>query len=200
MLRSWEERYSAQEYTYGKEPNRFFKEEIEKIIPGRLLLIGEGEGRNAVYAAKLGWTVDAVDFSEIAKKKALTLAIENNVEINYIVQDLNQFEPKENYYDAVGIIYIHLDEELRRKVHGNVVKSLMENGQVILEAFEKEQIKRNSGGPKNVDLLYSLEDIVSDFIELDFKRLSKETVTMNEGKYHLGEAVVIRFAGNKITN
>ena len=200
MLQSWEERYSEEEFAYGKEPNKFFKDEIDKLNPGRLLLIGEGEGRNAVYAAKLGWAVDAVDFSEMAKKKALTLAGENNVVINYNVRDLNQFEPKENYYDAAGIIFIHLDDELRRKVHYEIVRSLRENGRVILEAFEKEQIKRNSGGPKNVGLLYSLEDIVSDFIELDFQKLSKETVTLDEGKYHLGEAVVVRFAGKKIVN
>jgi SAM-dependent methyltransferase len=200
MLKSWEERYAKEEYAYGKEPNEFFKNEIEKLNPGRLLLVGEGEGRNAVYAAKLGWNVDAVDFSEMAKKKTLALAKENNVEINYVVQDLNTFKPEENFYDAVGIIFIHLDEELRRNVHYKVINSMKKNGQIIFEAFEKEQIKRTSGGPKNIELLYSLEDIVSDFIRLDFKKLSKETVSLEEGKYHLGEAVVIRFVGNKIVN
>lgn len=200
MKETWEERYSKTEFAYGKEPNKFFKMAIEKLNPGRLLLIGEGEGRNAVFAAKLGWYVDAVDFSEMARKKALFLAAENNVEINYEVNNLNQFEPKENYYDAAGIIYVHMDEELRKRVHHKIIKSLKVNGQVILEAFEKEQVKRTSGGPKNAKLLYSLEDIVSDFIKLDFQKLSKETISLEEGKYHLGEAMVIRFLGNKIKN
>jgi SAM-dependent methyltransferase len=198
MLKLWEERYSGEKFAYGKEPNKFFKAEIEKLIPGRLLMIGEGEGRNAVYAAKLGWNVDAIDYSEMARKKAMALAAENNILINYEINDLSLFEPKEDYYDAIGIIYIHLDEELRRKVHLKVIKSLKENGCVILEAFEKKQIKNSSGGPKNIDLLYSLEDIVSDFIDLEFIKLDKENVSLDEGDYHVGEADVVRFIGKKV--
>ncbi|MCX6150783.1 MAG: class I SAM-dependent methyltransferase [Ignavibacteriales bacterium] len=199
MEKFWNERYSTEEFVYGKEPNEFFKQEIEKLNPGNLLLIGEGEGRNAVYAAKLGWQVDAVDFSESAKRKALILAKENDVVLNYNVQNLIDFVPVENYYDAVGIIYLHLEEELRKAVHKKIFKALKKDGALILEVFEKEQIKYSSGGPKDVALLYSLEDIVVDFIDLDFKKLSKESLNINEGKHHLGKAAVIRFVGIKTT-
>jgi SAM-dependent methyltransferase len=198
MQKLWNERYSAIDFAYGTKPNEYFKSEIDKLNPGKLLLIGEGEGRNAIYAAKLGWKVDAVDFSEAGKAKALNLAKENNVDINYITKDLKEFEPRENYYNVVGIIYIHLEESLRKVVHRNVIKSLAKDGKVIIEVFEKEQIKYKSGGPKELDLLYSLEDIVTDFIDLDFLLLNKEIIELNEGKYHLGEAVVIRFTGMKI--
>ena len=70
----WNERFSTNEYIYGTNPNKFFKEQIDKINPGRLLLLGEGEGRNSVYAATKGWIIDAVDFSQTAKDKALMLA------------------------------------------------------------------------------------------------------------------------------
>ena len=90
----WNSRYSEKEFAYGTDPNEFFKEQIDKIIPGRAIFLGEGEGRNAVYAAKLGWQVDAVDFSSSAKDKALKLAKENNVKINYVVSDLNDYDFK----------------------------------------------------------------------------------------------------------
>ena len=72
----WNSRYSKQEFAYGTQPNAFLKEQLEKIKSGTALFLGEGEGRNAVYAAKLSWQVDAVDFSSSAKIKALKLAEE----------------------------------------------------------------------------------------------------------------------------
>ncbi|MCU7495260.1 MAG: class I SAM-dependent methyltransferase [Ignavibacteria bacterium] len=197
MLEKWNERFSEEGYAYGKEPNGFFKEEIDKLKPGRLLLVAEGEGRNAVYAASKGWQVDAFDFSQAAKEKALKLAEEYNTTINYTVEDLSAFSPKEAYYDAAAIIYMHLPEELRQKVNGRIISALKAGGKLILEVFEKDQLEKNSGGPKDADLLYSLEDIVSEFTVLDFQQLSKEVIELNEGKYHQGEAVVIRFTGTR---
>ncbi|HSL87766.1 MAG TPA: hypothetical protein VK870_00530, partial [Ignavibacteriaceae bacterium] len=78
----WDERYSAEEYVYGKDPNEFFEEHLSKLNPGRLLLPGEGEGRNAIFAAKLGWQVDANDQSIVAKSKAEKLAHAYGVNIN----------------------------------------------------------------------------------------------------------------------
>lgn len=195
MLEQWNERFSRPGYAYGKEPNAFFKEAIDKLTPGRMLLIGEGEGRNAVYAATLGWQVDAFDFSQAAKNKALELAEENKVKINYNVQNLQEFSPSANYYDAAGIIFVHLEEELRSRVNQKIISSLKPGGRVIIEVFEKDQLAYNSGGPKDPALLYSLEDIVSEFTDLDFQHLSKELIQLNEGEYHSGEAMVIRFIG-----
>ena len=94
----WDERYSSEEYVYGVEPNQFFKQVLDKIpVPGKLLLPGEGEGRNAVYAAKCGWLVDAYDQSINAQKKALKLAEINDVIINYSVVDLAKFNPQKKY-------------------------------------------------------------------------------------------------------
>ncbi|MCU0373551.1 MAG: SAM-dependent methyltransferase, partial [Ignavibacteria bacterium] len=87
----WNERYASPDFAYGTEPNDFFKREISKLVPGKLLLPGEGEGRNAVFAAIKGWDVTAVDFSEQAKIKALKLADENNVKINYLVSPLEDY-------------------------------------------------------------------------------------------------------------
>ena len=197
MLEKWNERFSEEGYAYGKEPNLFFKEEIDKLKPGKILLAAEGEGRNAVYAARLGWQADAFDFSEAGKEKALKLAKENNTEINYTVEDLEGFSPKENYYDAAAIIFMHLPEELRSEVNRKIISSLKTGGRLILEVFEKDQIGKSSGGPRDPGLLYSLEDIVNEFAELDFQHLSKEVIELNEGKFHKGEAVVVRFIGTK---
>ncbi|MCX7876940.1 MAG: methyltransferase domain-containing protein [Melioribacteraceae bacterium] len=193
----WNEKFSQEEYLYGKEPNEFFKIELSKLKPGNILFLGEGEGRNAVYAAKLGWNVDAVDSSEVGKTKALKLAEESKVRINYFIDDVFSFDTDKKY-DALVLIYFHVDDEKKERLHEKVLALLKENGVVIMEAFEKEQIKNNSGGPKNVDMLYDLQTIAEDFIELEFEKLAKEIVDLNEGKGHLGKAVVVRFVGKKI--
>lgn len=197
MRDTWNERYSTEEFVYGINPNEFFKETIDQMQAGKLLLLGEGEGRNAIYAAKQGWDVTAVDWSESARAKALKLARKENVLIDYIVESLENFEPEEESFDVVGLIFLHLEPEIREEVHKKAIKALKKNGILILEAFDKEQLGNNSGGPKDESLLYSLDNIVEDFIDLEFKHLSKEIINLDEGTLHNGEAVVIKFIGVK---
>ncbi len=197
MNQHWNERYSQKEFVYGSEPNRFFKNELKKLKPGKILLPGDGEGRNGVFAATLGWNTDAVDFSEVGKRKALQLAEEFNVTINYLVDDITTYPFQKELYDAAALIFIHLPEESREHFHKKIIDSLKPAGKIILELFEKEQLKRNSGGPKDESLLYSLEDIITDFHELEIEHFSKEIVYLDEGEHHQGEAVVVRFVGIK---
>lgn len=198
MKHKWEERFSTDEFVYGIEPNEFFKLEIGKLNPGKLLLPGEGEGRNAVYAAKCGWNVDAFDWSEKAKKKALQFAASQNININYSVVDIAHLPVETAIYDAAALIFIHLDNNDWQQLIEKIIASLKPGGRLILELFEKEQVKRNSGGPKETDLLYSLEQAVNDFVSLDFEYLSKEVTMLNEWKLHQGEAAVVRFVGVKV--
>lgn len=193
----WDKRYSSIGFVYGTEPNTFFKDELDKLKAGNILLLGEGEGRNAVYAAAKGWNVDAVDFSTIAKKKALKLAEENSVSINYEITDLSEYKPKSNYYDAAAIIFLHLNPKIRNVIHAKVAASLKPGGTLILEVYEKEQLGKDSGGPKNIDMLYSKEELKDDFKKMKIIVLGKEIITLNESEQHAGEAVVLRLIGIK---
>jgi 2-polyprenyl-3-methyl-5-hydroxy-6-metoxy-1,4-benzoquinol methylase len=194
----WNERFSTEEYIYGKNPNKFFKEKIDKLKPGRLLLLGEGEGRNSVYAAIKGWEIDAVDFSQTAKEKALKLAKKNNANINYTISNLADFIPRENFYDVIGLIFTHLKPNSRKVVHKRIVKSLKKTGLIILEAFEKEQLGKRSGGPQSEEMLYSKEELQNDFKDLSIHLLKKEIVLLDEGDKHIGDASVIKFVGEKV--
>jgi SAM-dependent methyltransferase len=193
----WDERFSVEEYVYGVEPNRFFKEQLDKVSPGRILLLGEGEGRNAVYAAKNGWEVNAVDYSQTARKKATELAEKCGVVINYEIQDLQNFIPDKNLYNAVAAIFLHIVPAKRRQLHKNIILSLVGGGIVIIEVFEKDQLGKSTGGPQNFDMLYSIEEIESDFAELKVVTLKKEFILLDEGDKHRGEASVVRYVGKK---
>jgi len=195
----WDERYSAKEYVYGTEPNQFFKEQIDKIsVRGKILLPGEGEGRNAVYAAKLGWQVDAFDQSKNAQRKALRLAEKNEVKINYNVTNLSEFNPAKEQYDVVAIIYVHLKEDFRQAFNKKMIDSLKTGGKIMLELFSKKQLGKNSGGPQDLTMLYSLDEIERDFRNLKAPILKEEIVHLDESEKHKGEASVIRFVGEKV--
>jgi 2-polyprenyl-3-methyl-5-hydroxy-6-metoxy-1,4-benzoquinol methylase len=182
---------------YGNEPNEFFKENIIKFPAGKLLLPGEGEGRNAVFAAKLGWNVDAFDHSEAARAKALSLAAENNVPLYYTTADLNDIILPRQNYDAIGLIYIHLEPQARKRFHLAMINALNTGGHIILQAFSKNQIHNISGGPKDENLLYDLKEVVDDFRGLNVVIARDQRVRLNEGPFHQGKADVISILATK---
>jgi SAM-dependent methyltransferase len=193
----WEERFKNADYAYGTEPNEFFKAFIDGCQPGKLLLPAEGEGRNAVYAARKGWDVSAFDFSLNARRKALELAIRKNVTINYFVADIEFHELLEEDFDVIALIHIHFAPSTRKFIHGKMLHSLKKEGFLVIEAFSKNQIRFTSGGPSNPEMLYSVDDLKEDFDSLDIQILYQTEIEMNEGEFHQGTASVIRFVATK---
>ena len=195
----WDERYSIKDYVYGTLPNEFFKEQIDKLKPGKILMVGEGEGRNVVYASKLGWQVDAIDSSSIAKEKAIRLAEQNHVTINYQVGDIFSYDFPKYAYDAVGIIFLHVNESEKESevLSRNVMDALKINGRIILELFSKNQLGKKSGGPQDLSMLCSIEQVQKNFSALKHEILREESILLSEGEFHQGEASVIRFVGVK---
>jgi SAM-dependent methyltransferase len=196
MKQFWEERYRSENYVYGEEPNEFFRQCLEKYQPGSLLLPGEGEGRNAVYAAKLGWDVTAIDFSFRAKEKALLLAARHGTDIQYKTHGLIDFKP-EGLFDAIGLVFIHFQPADRTSFHRQMMEALKPGGRIIAELFHKKQINNSSGGPPDTNLLVSEQEIASDFNGLEFEMLEHTGIVLNEGPFHQGKADVIRFVGRK---
>jgi hypothetical protein len=160
-------------------------------------LPAEGEGRNAVYAATKGWQVNAFDFSEEAQKKAIALSQEKNVSINYWTQEIEKFTAT-NKYDAVGLVYVHLPKDIRQEFHRQVHNSIHSGGFLVFEAFAKEQIEFNSGGPKDISLLYDAPTICQDFPFLHIMFCGQKEIDLDEGKFHNGRASVLQLIGQKL--
>lgn len=191
MKEAWDKRYNSGEYIYGILPNTFLVDQLKELKSGKILLPGDGEGRNSVYAAKLGWEAHAFDYSANGKEKALNWAKRNKVEIKYETCSVENFETNEKF-DIVSIIYLHLPKELRSDFHKKIKSFLNINGKVVLECFSKNQINNNSGGPKDLNLLYSIDDIKEDFADYNIVFLEETEVHLNEGNLHQGMAKVIR--------
>lgn len=197
MQNQWDERYANQEYIYGTEPNRFLKEKLGQLKPGKILFPAEGEGRNAVYAASLGWTADAFDQSIEGQTKAMRLAGLKNVPINYFLLSLADWHPEPDQYDCIALIFVHLPDGLRRQVHQAAITALKPGGMLILEAFTVNQLPRNSGGPKTTELLFTREQLEQDFANLFQVDLLETQLNLDEGPLHHGLAEVINLTGYK---
>jgi|AntRauTorckE6833_2_1112554.scaffolds.fasta_scaffold00687_10 ubiquinone/menaquinone biosynthesis C-methylase UbiE len=193
----WEERFEQNEYIYGKHPNELVKEQLQLMKPGKGLFPAEGEGRNAVYAAKLGWECHCYDYSRMAREKALKLAEENKLRIRYEVADLETLELPENTYDAAFITFLHLAPEIRSDIHQKLMRALKKGGILVMEAFDKQQLPLNTGGPKNSDMLYTAEMLAEDFSGHKILQNKPGLRLLEEGRHHDGRAFTIRLAVRK---
>ncbi len=197
MSQFWDSRYSVNQYVYGTKPNEYFKDFLRQEKPGRILLAGEGEGRNAVYAASLGWEVHAFDFSMAAKKKALELALLRGVNIRYQVCSWQDYSSEKEYFDLAGLFFFHLSGPDRRLFHRRIISWLKPGGKIVGELFSVNQNGLGSGGPQNPDFLYSTDILRNDFRHMKLDFLKETVVELNEGIYHQGKAKVIRLLAEK---
>ena len=198
----WNERYSDSRFAYGVEPNAFLKEQLGKLQPGTILFPAEGEGRNAVYAARMGWTVSAFDISDEGKKKAMQLATSNGVVVDYRVGELQTLGYKAEQFDVIALIYAHFPADIKSDMHKMLSLYLRKGGIVIFEAFSKKHIdyvtvNEKVGGPKDIDQLFSIEEMQSDFHGYSIMQLGEQEIELSEGLYHNGTGSVIRFVGRK---
>ncbi|SFC91239.1 class I SAM-dependent methyltransferase [Flavobacterium phragmitis] len=198
----WDDRYSNEEFAYGEEPNNYLKEQLEKLNPNSILFPAEGEGRNAVFASKLGWKTSAFDISEEGRNKALKLAEANNVTIDYQVGELESLDFQENQFDVIALIYAHFPAEIKSDIHLQLNALLKKGGIIIFEAFSKKHleylaINEKVGGPKDIESLFSIKEIKADFPNYEIIKLEEKEIELSEGLFHNGTGSVIRFVGKK---
>ena len=198
----WDDRFSQEGFAYGEQPNNYLKEQLEKLNAGSILFPAEGEGRNAVFAARLGWTVSAFDISREGKNKATRLAEKNNVSIDYQIGELETLKYTPGQFDVIGLIYAHFPGDIKSQYHKMLDKYLRKNGLIIFEAFSKKHIdyiakNEKVGGPTDINMLFSTDELRSDFNNYEIIELVEKEIELSEGLYHNGKGSVIRFVGRK---
>ena len=187
----WNGKFSKADFFYGTNPNEFLASNLELIkSQKKMLCLGEGEGRNAIFFAKNGFTVTAIDASDLGLKKLENRAIEENLNIKTVCMDLNLWKAVEKY-DVIVASYLHMYKIEREELFKKIEESLNIGGYFIGEFFSTKQLSYSSGGPKDLDLLYTTEDFIN-FFENSEKKVSEEIVNLDEGIGHQGEACVIR--------
>lgn len=196
---NWNEKFSGDEYSYGTEPNDFLRSVADKIkANGEVLSLCEGEGRNGVFLAQQGFKVLGVDGSNVGLEKAKQLAEKHGVKIETQVADLADYEIETGKWDAIVMIFGHLPKDLRKTVNTKIVQGLKKGGVFILEGYSPKQLQYNTGGPKDISMLYDLEEVRSELAGLDFEIEQEIEREIIEGKGHTGNGFVVQILGRKI--
>lgn len=195
----WDERFGADEYVYGKEPNEFLAQNHEAIPNGKVLCLAEGEGRNAVFLAKQGYSVTAVDSSRVGLEKARKLAAENDVALEFIHADLTDFDAGIAQWDGIVSIFVPLPSAERAKLHQKVVAALKQKGVFLIEAYRPEQIEYGTGGGKSPDTMTTQESLRQELSALHVTHLVELERNVVEGLFHTGLAAVVQAIARKET-
>lgn len=196
-INRWDERYGGEEFYYGKEPNDFLSEQASKIkSSGQVLCLAEGEGRNAVYLASLGYQVTAIDSSAEGLRKLDLLAQERGVRVQTIQADLAEYKI-EKKWDGIVSIWCHLPPALRQRVHAQIVDGLVTGGKLILESYTPDQLKYKTGGPPDAALLTTQIELREQFKDLKIIIAEEKLRNISEGKGHLGLSAVVQVLAEK---
>ncbi len=194
----WDQRYGGADYVYGTQPNDFLREQAAALPSGgRVLCVGEGEGRNAVFLAGLGHDVVALDASAVGLAKAERLATRHGVRIETLHADLADFELGRGAWDGIISIWCHLALPLRARVYRDVAAALRPGGVFLLEAYTPEQLRLDTGGPKTLDLLPSLAALRAELVGLEFAIAVERQRDVCEGRGHGGRSAVVQMLGRR---
>lgn len=195
--RFWDQRYAAADFVYGTEPNEFLRLVAEHIPAGPVLCLAEGEGRNAVYLATRGHAVTAIDQSDTGMRKAAQLAASRGVPITCTVGDLATFDFSPEAWSGIVAIFMHLPRGLRHDVLTRAVEGLRPGGVFVLECYTPAQLAYDTGGPKDRELLPTLNDLRTELAGLEFLVAQEIERDVIEGTGHTGRAAVVQILGRR---
>jgi SAM-dependent methyltransferase len=195
----WEKRYAAPDYLYGTEPNAFLKAQAG-LLPktGKALAVADGEGRNGIWLAERGLDALSVDFSPAAQAKAKALAARRGVTVRFVQADVAAWDWPTAEFDVVAVIFIQFcAPPERRRIFAGIRQALKPGGLLLLQGYRPEQIAYNTGGPSEVENLYTedmLREEFGSFAKLDIK--AHDSV-VSEGSRHSGMAAIVDLVGWK---
>jgi 2-polyprenyl-3-methyl-5-hydroxy-6-metoxy-1,4-benzoquinol methylase len=162
----WNERYAAKDLVWGTDPNRFVAAELARLGPARALDLACGEGRNAIWLAKRGWRVTAVDYSGVAIERARRLAAEQQVDVEWIEADVTRYAAAAGGYELILVAYLHLPPEQRRAVLRHAAAALAPGGTLFMVGHARRNLAEGVGGPQRPEVLWEPEEIRQDLADV----------------------------------
>jgi SAM-dependent methyltransferase len=195
----WQARFASADYAFGKEPNYFLKS-CRKLLPrrGRALAVADGEGRNGVWLAQQGLDVVSLDFSPAAQNKARALAAERGVQVGFVEADVHAWDYPQSAFDVVVEIFAQFSSPSERAIKWRGMRrALKSGGLLIMQGYTPKQLHYGTGGPKQLDHLYTRAMLEREFGEFRDLQIVEEEREMHEGASHAGMSAVIGLTATK---
>jgi len=198
----WNQRYAEAAYAYGTDPSEWLREHLPAGEGRSILFPAEGEGRNAVYAATIGWRSFAFDISVEGRRKAMALADHHKVDMDYRIGSPEQLEYKEASFDAIALVYAHFPAADMLVCHKRILNWLKPGGILYFEAFGKKhpeykQANPAVGGPDDPDMLFNEAELRSLLQDFTIHELREGEQKLSEGIYHRGTGWVLQAVAEK---
>ena len=159
----WDSKYSVDEYIYTKDVNRFVKEHLCDLAPGKMIDLAGGEGRNTVFFAEKGWQAENVDLSSVGLEKCEKLAAEKNVAELVFTTNASAlgFESKLAPVDLGVVAYLQIPQAQLAVAIERLVSNIKPGGVFFGVWHALENLKDGFGGPQDPDFLPSEESITA---------------------------------------
>lgn len=195
----WNERYSKAGYLFGTEPAQFLRSHKAYLKPrSKVLAVADGEGRNSVYMAEQGLNVVAMDGSYIAIEKARALAMSRDVTVDFVESDIAAWDWDQAQYDMVVAIFIQfVGPAQRAEIFAGIKRTLKPGGVLMLHGYTPEQIELGTGGPPNVENMYTEEILTQAFADFEMLELRSYERHVDEGEGHSGTSALIDLVAKK---
>jgi len=199
-IEAWNDRYSGADYIFGTEPNQYLLKCQPVLKAGMTALaVADGEGRNSVWLAKQGLVTSAFDISPVGVEKARKLALIENVDVDFSVSDCNAWHWTAEKFDVVVAIFIQFaSPEVRKSLFANMIHSLNPGGLIILQGYTPKQLEYKTGGPPNLDNLYTEDLLRTEFASLNILDVSVYEMELREGTQHSGMSALIGMVAQRV--
>lgn len=192
----WNERYRERGAVWGVGPNEFVADRMAGVAPLRVLDLGSGQGRNAIWMAQQGHRVTAVDISDVATAQGVAIAERAGVEVAFIVADLAVWEPAAEGFDLVLLAYVQLPEAGRRPLHAKAAQALVPGGRVLIVAHHRDNLEDGVGGPPLPEMLFVEDELAADFPGFEVIENNRVLRHVDKGDV-VGDAIDVVFIAEK---
>ena len=190
---AWDVRYAGDTFLFGVKPNAFLATQAGRLVRGAsVLAVADGEGRNGVWLAEQGLEVLSIDASSVAQAKATKLAEQRGVSLQLECVDLDTWTFPTSQFDVVAAIFIQFaGPDLRARMFEGMKRALKPGGLLLLEGYRPRQLEYRTGGPSNVENLYTEEMLRGVFGDLQIVELWSYDIEIEEGAGHKGMSALV---------
>jgi cyclopropane fatty-acyl-phospholipid synthase-like methyltransferase len=195
MENFWDKRYAGADYFFGTKPAAgLIVLEPHLVAGGKTLVVADGEGRNSVYLASMGYDVRATDYSQVAQTKAKALANEAGVDVDFVLSDIYDPDWSARAYDNVVAIFIQfVPPERMSELFSALARATRARGTLLIHGYTPEQVALGTGGPGNRDHMYTPDMLAQAFSHMQITVNRAYTATLDEGRGHSGPSALIDF-------